>query len=64
MSATHAPPRRSFFRRVVGIGLVAMIAAGCQSKGNISGKVTYKGKPLVYGTVLFVCSDKASVRMD
>jgi len=44
------------------IGIVALVTAGCQSKGNVTGKVTYKGKPLVYGTVLFVCSDKASVQ--
>jgi hypothetical protein len=62
MSPTRSPLERSIFRRVVGIGLLALVAAGCQSKGNVSGKVTYKGKPLVYGTVLFVCSDRQSVQ--
>jgi hypothetical protein len=46
----------------VGIGLLALVAVGCQSKGNVSGKVTYKSKPLVYGTVLFVGSDGGSVQ--
>ncbi len=62
MSSTRSIPVRSIFRPVVGIAFLALIAVGCQSKGNVSGKVTYKDKPLVYGTVLFVGSDGASVQ--
>jgi hypothetical protein len=36
------------------VGLVALAAAGCAGKGDVSGSVTYQGKPLVYGTVLLV----------
>src|SRR5262245_23725689 len=62
MGTTPSAPGRSLCRRTVGIGLVALLVIGCQSKGNLTGKVTYKGKPLVYGTVLFVCNDNASVQ--
>ena len=62
MSSTRSAAVRLFRRPAVGIGLLALFAAGCQSKGHVSGKVTYKDKPLVYGTVLFVCSDGASVQ--
>src|SRR5207244_6736580 len=48
-------------RSVVGIGLLALFAAGCQNNGTVSGKVTFQGKPLVYGTVLFVGKDATSV---
>src|SRR5262249_61627990 len=33
-------------------------ATGCGGYGDVSGKVTYKGKPLVWGTVQFEGSDK------
>lgn len=33
--------------------LVALMPIGCQSRGNISGKVTYNGKAVVFGTILF-----------
>jgi hypothetical protein len=62
MSSTRSVPGRAPIRHLVGIGVLALVVAGCQSKGNLTGKVTYKGKPLVYGTVLFVCSDNASVQ--
>jgi hypothetical protein len=42
---------------VVGLGFLALVAAGCQGTGDVSGKVTYKGKPLVFGTVQFEGSD-------
>jgi hypothetical protein len=31
-----------------------LLLAGCSSHGSISGKITYKGKPLSSGTVTFV----------
>jgi hypothetical protein len=34
------------------------LACGCWGRGDVSGKVTYKGKPLVWGTVLFEGSDR------
>jgi len=34
--------------------MLLLLAAGCSSKGTISGKVTYQGKPLTAGTVTFV----------
>ena len=49
MSSARSATGRSHSRRPLVIGLLALVAAGCQSKGNLSGKVTYKGKPLVYG---------------
>jgi hypothetical protein len=62
MSSARSVAVRGRFRPVVGIGLLALVVAGCQSRGNVSGKVTYKGKPLVYGTVLFVGHDGGSVQ--
>ena len=46
-------PASSFNMPVVGLGFLALVAVGCQGKGDVSGKVTYKGKPLVFGTVQF-----------
>ena len=57
MSITRRALPRCRFGRVMGIGLLALVAAGCQSKGDVSGKVTYKKKPLVFGTVVFEGSD-------
>jgi hypothetical protein len=38
--------------------LLSLSAAGCSAgKGELSGKVSYKGKPLVYGSVLLIGSD-------
>jgi hypothetical protein len=36
---------------------VLALAAGCGGRGDVSGKVTYQGKPLVWGTVQFEGSD-------
>jgi len=41
-------------RGICGPVLLLFLAAGCSSKGTITGKVTYKGKPLPVGTVMFV----------
>jgi hypothetical protein len=62
MSQTRSAVVRSRVLPVAWIGLLAFVTGGCQSRGDVSGKVTYKGKPLVYGTVLFVGSDKGSVQ--
>jgi len=43
----------------VGIVLLTFpLTLGCGSHGDVSGKVKYKGKPLVWGTVQFEGSDK------
>ncbi len=37
--------------------LVTLALAGCGGRGDVSGKVSYQGKPLVFGTVQFEASD-------
>jgi hypothetical protein len=44
-------------RPVVALTLLTL-AVGCAAKGDVSGKVSYQGKPLVFGTVQFEASDK------
>jgi hypothetical protein len=39
--------------------VLTLAALGCGGRGDVSGKVTYKGKPLVFGTVQFEASDKS-----
>lgn len=42
----------------LGVALVILNVVGCgQKTGDVSGKVTYEGKPLVFGTVQFEASD-------
>ena len=44
-------------RRVAAVvcGIALVLVAGCGGgKGNVSGKVTYEGKPLSFGTVQFM----------
>jgi hypothetical protein len=62
MNPTRSAPLRPRFRPVLGIGLLALVAVGCQSKGDVAGKVTFNGKPLVYGTVLLEGSDGPPVQ--
>jgi hypothetical protein len=57
MSSVCASPARSFFRPALAAALLAAAAAGCGRYGDVSGKVTYKGKPLVWGTIQFEGSD-------
>jgi hypothetical protein len=57
MSFLCSAPVRSFSFRVVAAALLTSAAIGCGGRGNASGKVTYKGKPLVWGTVQFEGSD-------
>jgi hypothetical protein len=37
--------------------LLITTSVGCQARGNVSGRVTFQGKPLVFGTVLLVAAD-------
>jgi hypothetical protein len=46
--------RRTPFHRRLFVLLLGLSAVGCGSKGNISGKVLYDGKPLPAGVVTFV----------
>jgi hypothetical protein len=57
MSPKCSAPVRSFFRSTVALALLPLAALGCAGKGDVSGKVTYQGKPLVWGTVQFEGSD-------
>ncbi|HEV3260307.1 MAG TPA: hypothetical protein VG013_25860, partial [Gemmataceae bacterium] len=57
MSCTHRCAPCWLFRPCWAFGLLVIIAVGCQGKGDVSGKVTYKDKPLVFGTVLFEGND-------
>jgi hypothetical protein len=57
MSLLHSAPVRSFCRPTVVAMLLALAATGCGGHGDVSGKVTYKGKALVWGTVQFEGSD-------
>jgi hypothetical protein len=41
------------------VGLLLLVA-GCSSRGTVSGKVSYKDKPLPGGTVLFIHEKKGS----
>lgn len=39
------------------VAALLLLAAGCGGTGDVAGKVTYQGKPLVWGTVQFEGSD-------
>src|SRR5205807_10369832 len=58
MSFLDSVPGRFFGRSAVVAALLALSAIGCGGYGDVSGKVTYKGKALVWGTVQFEGSDK------
>jgi hypothetical protein len=58
MSSLCSTPVRSFCRPGVALAFLTLAAVGCGGRGDMSGKVTYKGKPLVFGTVQFEASDK------
>ena len=57
MSSLCSTPMRSFLRPGVALALLTLAAVGCGARGDVSGKVTYKGKSLVFGTVQFEASD-------
>src|SRR5437899_3191388 len=50
-------PLRFLFATASGGALLTLVV-GCGGIGDVSGTVTYKGKPLVFGTVQFEASDK------
>jgi hypothetical protein len=52
--------RRSVRRTasLVALGLLVLGSGGCKSKGTVSGKVAHKGKPVIWGTVTIIGSDK------
>jgi hypothetical protein len=58
MSSLCCTPVRSFFLPGVTMAFLTLAAVGCAGRGDVSGKVTYKGKPLVFGTIQFEASDK------
>ena len=58
MSSLSSSPVRSSFRPALALALLTLAAVGCAGRGDVSGKVSYKGKPLVFGTVQFEASDK------
>jgi hypothetical protein len=37
--------------------LLGLVVVGCSGRGNVSGKITYQNKPLVFGTILIQGSD-------
>lgn len=48
---------RSVLRNVTGASLLLLLCTGCGSNGELSGTVSYKGKPLKGGYVTFVAKD-------
>src|SRR5262245_25668289 len=57
MSSLGSAPVRPFRGPTAAAALLALVAAGCGGRGDVSGRVTYQGKPLVWGTVQFEGSD-------
>jgi hypothetical protein len=50
--------RRSAYYRASMVAVAMLfLASGCSSKTTVSGKVTYKGKPVVWGTVSIIAKD-------
>jgi hypothetical protein len=50
--------RRTAVRRLPIVALAALLAAtGCTSRTTVTGKVTFKGKPVTWGTVTVIASD-------
>ena len=56
MGPTSSAPARPF-RPLLAVALLTLVSLGCGGTGNVSGKVTYQGKVLVFGTVQFEGSD-------
>jgi hypothetical protein len=56
-ASEHSSVGRVRLRSIVVIGLLALFALGCQGRGDMSGKVTYLGKAVPFGTVLVQSSD-------
>lgn len=49
--------KRGRLWRLLALGPLLAMLAGCQRSGNLEGKVTYKERPLAYGTVLVVTGE-------
>jgi hypothetical protein len=47
---------RALLRSVIGVALLAAVA-GCGGTANPGGKVTFQGKPVVFGTVVMIGPD-------
>jgi hypothetical protein len=58
MSPLSSAPARSSFRSAVAPVLLTLAVVGCAGRGDVSGKVSYQGKPVVFGSVQFEASDK------
>jgi hypothetical protein len=57
MSSLRSTPLRHLWRWTVATALLSLAALGCSGRGDVSGKVTYQGKTVVFGTVQFEGSD-------
>ncbi len=53
MNRVRTSPGARRLGRSLAVGL-ALLLAGCNSRGTVSGTVTYQGKPVPSGNVLFV----------
>ena len=52
---------RTGFRRFLLLGVLPLLAAiGCSSEGSISGKVTYQGRTVTGGTIIFTSPEGSS----
>jgi hypothetical protein len=59
MQTNNGSSPRGSLRIALGVSLL-LLAAGCSSRGAVSGKVFYEGKPLPGGKVLFIHEQKGS----
>lgn len=57
MNHTHLTRKPSRVLPFLVVGVLALAAAGCGGKGNVSGKVTSNNKTVVYGTVTLLAKD-------
>jgi hypothetical protein len=53
-------PRRTRVLRWVVLPILLAGAAGCGSRATVTGKVTYQGRPVVYGSVIVLSADKTA----
>jgi hypothetical protein len=58
MSSLNSAPGRLSFCPATALALLTLAALGCGGRGDVSGKVSYQGKLLVFGTVQIEASDK------
>jgi hypothetical protein len=57
MSFTRPAVPRPLVRPAAVLCLLTVFVLGCAGQGDVTGRVTYKDKPLAFGTVLFEASD-------